>query len=315
MYLDRMTDGELSKVLLAFEMSVKAGTFMYGKIKNVSQKNKQQVMLEQLKQYTQINPFTFKADKTDLSYFWRNKELSNEAIEAITDKDFRNKVIDNFKQLIKEGYITFEKDKNIIVLTDKGKDYIYSEEFIKRVMKSDVILNDLIIKGLQSEQERRKENPVLENNKFIPKDPYASGIINFNDMTMSNENELFHEVTETQELYDDLYYYCPYDELSTVQKNNLSFKECVPELETEQFIGFKPLKVTEKELNAICSLTNKDFTKEMSKAKEVTALIKSGKTATEAFSLITTGALSIGTKIANEAVHAATRVVTDKIIK
>lgn len=246
MYLDRLTEQEVADVFVLVELGMKCGTFIYSQLQNKELIQGQQDVSALLKNYTSINPFMFKGEETDLSYFWDSKKLDIKELENITDVKLKKNVKDVLENAFNNKYLKIV-DNDTFVLTEKGGEYIYSSDFASKVVKSNDNINNQILNGMKGYYGTR------DNSK-----------INFNDNLISNENEIQYEHNKNQTYYQFL----SEKEYEIVKKSEIPHS--LSKNNNVQIKGLKTILVNEEELKQTCKVLNKNFKDEFNFSKNVT---------------------------------------------
>lgn len=279
MYLNKLTENEISDVFTMLEMSIKCGSFICNQIKNQKLINGQAEISKMLNNYTALTPFFWKGEETDLSYFWNNKELSLKEIYSISDEKLSHKVQKILQQALDNNFLKVIND-DIFILTEKGAEYIYSEKFIENTLKSDININNEIKKGVQGYYGTNKQA--------------TTGVINFEDNLVSNTNEINYEINKNQTYYQFL----DNKEYEIIKKSELPHS--LSKNNNVQMTGFKTILVTEKEMENVCKALNKDFNSEFNFSKKVTNELMTGKELQNIFKSFNKIPKNIGVQLAQE---------------
>ena len=154
MYLDRITDDELADVGLIIEGTSRMALEVMHLVQRYREKQVGGAeLLEAIEAYRREKPFFFKADITDLSYFWQSKTLDIGVLE-MQPEELKKNILKNFDLLVQQGFV--EIKEGVMKLTRSGEKMVFSSNFLMETVKSDMDKLAKISDGLAAETQRRQ---------------------------------------------------------------------------------------------------------------------------------------------------------------
>lgn len=156
MLLEKLSPDEMSEVSLIYESSAKLGFNVLKKVYELCQTQKDNGARQQLLQYAQENPFVFRGNNQDLSWFWSRSELTIDKLTQLQEP-LREQVLKNFGAMQQQGLVSF--DGRTLTITAEGSRYIHDTGYIAEVVKADQALNQQIQNILGNTVEAQRFRP------------------------------------------------------------------------------------------------------------------------------------------------------------
>lgn len=175
MYLDHITNDELADVAEGFEKAITLCLEISRVLQNYKKTGDNGYeLLRVIKEYREKTPFIFKGDLTDLSYFWQHGAMAMTEIQALPE-EIRSNVEKNLTVMYQEGLVVFNSETQAFMLTEKGRETIFTTQYVSEVMKSDMDTYYRIENGLESEISQRQHNAPAGGSPGPA--PFAAGAI------------------------------------------------------------------------------------------------------------------------------------------
>lgn len=79
-----------------------------------------------------VDDYNFTGQHTDIAFVAENGSMSADVIESIPDENLRNNVIQTYSDAVQEGYLQYDKQSRMFVITEKGREHINSDAFMRQ---------------------------------------------------------------------------------------------------------------------------------------------------------------------------------------
>ncbi len=122
---------------------------------------------------TDIPPFEWHGNKSDLSYFWKTDATSQStslpvsAIDDIKDTELKAAVKKTFAKSYAEGLVEYDRKTDSLLITDKGKSVIMKTEFIENRLNAELARSQGIDEKNLSDAAKRMVDRGLDGYDFV----------------------------------------------------------------------------------------------------------------------------------------------------
>lgn len=197
----------------------------------------------------------FTGQHTDIAYVSESGSLNAAEIENIPDEKLRSSVMKSYSEAVKDGYLDFDNQNRVFTLTDKGKQHINSESFMRQFEKD--------------------QAGAISNNKaqiYLRGNPSDLNVFRYTDSI--NLNHLAHNDPAAFKRVQDYFYHCQKHDFVKISPDGTVHptEKCMRYLNQTTIVDYRIRKVTPDnisevadELKNVSKTVGKKITKESAK--------------------------------------------------